>query len=428
MAIGSQNFREITTRILQSRLVQNIGALAGLQTAGYFITLLTLPYLTRVLGPDEWGRVVWMQVILSYFTLLSDWGFSWSGTLKIARLRNDRAALSKSFFAGWAVQWGLCAVAVCVLLGLTAFAPFFVQFRIYAFYGIGVIVAGVLFPTWMLTGLERIREVALGQLVIRAGSVPLIFFFVRSPGDGALVIAISALTGLIAGAAILLWMRKNLTLDWHWPRLCQIRIEFQESTAIFLSHVWIMLYTTLTPTILGLIAGAANVGHYVLADRIRMTVQSLIAPVSQTLFPRMSYLFVHDRPAALLLLRYSGRLVVFISLLASFTLFLLSKPIIFIAAGPNYHDAVAILRWLSPLPLIVAVSNLLGVQIMLAQGMIIEFNRVITFGGITSFVLIVPLITWMGPTGAAINTLIIEYIITISFFYNVFMSTTRRTT
>ena len=67
MAIGSQNFREITTRILQSRLVQNIGALAGLQTAGYFITLLTLPYLTRVLGPDEWGRVVWMQVILSAY-------------------------------------------------------------------------------------------------------------------------------------------------------------------------------------------------------------------------------------------------------------------------------------------------------------------------------------------------------------------------
>ncbi|MDD2467289.1 MAG: oligosaccharide flippase family protein [Desulfobulbus sp.] len=422
MTTGLQSLPGKINRLAASSLVQNVGALAGMQAMGYLITLLTLPYLTRVLGPEEWGRVVWMQVILGYFTILSDWGFSWSGTRKIATLRNDHAALSESFFAGWAVQWGLSVVALGTLLGLSAFAPIFEQFRSYTFYGMGVIVAGVLFPAWLLSGLERIREVAIVQLAIRAGAVPLIFFFVRAPGDGAFVIAISALTGLIAGAAMLFWMWKNLSLDWHWPRWAQMFVEFQENGTIFLSHVWIVLYTSLIPTILGAMAGAVAVGQYVLADRIRMTVQSLIAPLAQALFPRMSYLFAHDRPAALRLLWHSGRLVVLISLAASLALFLLAEPILLLVAGPEFLDAAALLRWLSPLPLVVALSNLLGVQIMLAQGMMTEVNRVVTAGGVTSLIMITPLITCAGANGAAINTLIMECIVTFGFIVSVLKS------
>lgn len=422
MASWVQSLPEIISRFITSPLMQNISALTGLQVLSYLITLVTLPYLTRVLGPEEWGHVVWLQIILSYFTTLSDWGFSWSGTRKIATLRNDRAALSKCFFAGWVVQCGLCAVAVFILLGLWAFTPFLKQFDGYVLYGTGVIISGVLFPAWMLAGLERMREVAIGQLAIRAGSVPLIFIFVRTPEDGPLVIAISALTGLIAGMAILLWVRKKLFLDWHWPKLTQIRVEFLESSAIFFSHVWITLYTSLTPTILGSITGAASVGQYVLADKIRMTIQSLIAPVAQALFPRMSYLFAHDRPAALRLLWHSGRLVALISLIASLVLFLLAEPIILLIAGPNFSDAVKLLRWLSPLPLVVVMSNLFGAQIMLAQGMMAEVNRVLTVGGITSLIIMLPLITWGGSTGAAINTLFIEFIIAIGFIINTFIS------
>jgi len=399
-------------RLAASRLVQNVGALALVQAVGYFIPLLTLPYLTRVLGPEEWGRVVWMQVILSYFNILTDWGLSWSGTRKIATLRNDRTALSETFFAGWAVQWGLCAVALSILLGLAAIAPFFATFRPYALYGTGVIIAGVLFPVWLLSGLERMREVAIVQLMIRGGAVPLIFLLVRAPGDGAFAIAASALTGLIAGVAVLFWMWKNLHLDWHWPRWPHMRVEFLESGAIFFSRVWIVLYTSLVPTILGVISGVSAVGHYVLADKIRGSVQSLLAPVSQALFPRMSYLFAHDRPAALRLLWNSGLLIVSISFATSLTLFLLAKPIILLGAGHAFLDAAAVLRWLSPLPLVIALSNIFGVQVMLPNKMTRAFNRILASAGALSLAVVVPWVLWRGAEGAAINTLLIECFVT----------------
>ena len=233
----------------------------------YLAPLVTLPYLTRVLGPQEWGRVAWMQVIVGYFTIVTDWGFSWSGVRKVAALRNDPAAVSECFCAAWAVQWALCAGALAALGALALYAPFFATFRPYALAGAGVIVAGVLFPAWLLIGLERMREVALVQLIVRASAVPLILLFVKTPQDGPRVIAASALTGLAGGALAVVWMRAQLGLDWRWPRARTMSEEFTESGSIFLSRVWIVLYTSLTPTILGALAGAAAVGQFVLPGR-----------------------------------------------------------------------------------------------------------------------------------------------------------------
>lgn len=379
-------------RLAGSQLIQNAGALAFVQGVNYLVPLVTLPYLTRVLGPEEWGRVAWMQVILGYFTILTDWGFSWSGVRKISTLRDNRAALSECFFAGWAVQWLLCALALSVLCGLALCAPLFSSFRPYALFGAGAIVAGVLCPFWLLTGLERLREVALVQLVIRVGAVPLIFLFVTSPGDGPIVIAASALPGVVGGAAALFWMRGNLALDWHWPEWRTICTEFKESGTIFISRVSIVLYTSLTPTILGFMAGTIAVGNYILADKIRSAAQSLLAPIAQALFPRMSYLFAHDPAAAHSLLWRSGLLTVLIAGTASIGLFLFADPIILLAGGHDFLNAATLLRWLSPLPLVIVVSQIASVQILLSLRKYGEFNRVLlavgVFGFLTSWIFI----------------------------------------
>jgi PST family polysaccharide transporter len=395
-------------RFAASRLVQNVGALALVQAMAYLAPLVTLPYLTRVLGPHEWGRVAWMQVIIGYFTILTDWGFSWSGVRKVAALRNDPVAVSECFCAAWAVQWALCAGALAALGALALYAPFFAPFRPYALAGAGVVVAGVLFPAWLLVGLERMREVALVQLVARASAVPLILLFVKAPGDGPRVVAVLALTGLAAGAAALVWMRSRLALNWRWPRRKAMGEEFAESGAIFLARIWIVLYTSLTPTILGAIAGAAAVGQFVLADKLRGAAQSLLAPVSQALFPRMSYLFVHDRPAALRLLRRSGGAIALVAGAASVGLFVLAKPLVLLAGGRDFLAAATLLRWLAPLPLIVAVAQIASIQLLLALGKYRQVNTVLGAAGLFGVLASWVFIAMFQSVGAAAFLLLVE--------------------
>lgn len=400
--------------LLSSLLVQNIGALAIVQAMGYLVPLLTLPYLTRVLGPEEWGRVAWMQVILGYFSVFTDWGFSWSGTRKTAALRHNHEALSKCFIAGWTVQWLLCVIAVSVLLFLGYKFSFFASFRSYVFFGAGMIVSGVLFPVWLLSGLERMRDVAIIQLFIRSCALPLIFLFVQNPGDGKFVILSAALTGVIGGIASIVWIWKNSLLHWHWPSWANVWAEFLESGTIFFSRLWIVLYTSLVPSILGVMLGAESVGQFVLADRVRIAVQSLLSPISQALFPRMSYLYEHNKVEAVNLLRRSGLVIIATSLTVSFILFVLAKPIILFFAGGGFQEAIILLRWLSPLPFIVALSNIIGVQIMLPNMMTQAFNRILAGAGVISFIFLWCLINEFGAKGAAINMLVAECYVTFS--------------
>lgn len=397
-----------------SRLLQNIGALALVKALSYIIPLVTLPYLTRVLGPAEWGRVAWMQVILGYLSLLTDWGFSWSGTRKIAALREEPAALSEAFLAGWAVQWGLCALAVCTLLGLALYAPFFSDFREFAPYGACVILSGVLFPVWLLAGLEKMREIALAQLLIRATAVPLIFVLVDTPEDGRFVIAASGATGILGGLASLLWIHRHLGLQWRWPQRRMVCEEFLESGSIFVSRAWIAIYTSLTPTILGVMTSAEAVGQFMLASKTHSAAQALLIPISQALFPRMSYLFATDRDEACTLLRRSGSVILVITFATSVTLFAFAREIISLVSGDSFDHAAEILRWLSPLPFVVGVSNIIGVQFMLPNNMTQAFNRILASAGIISLVIIWPLIHFRHAAGAAISTLLAECFVTVA--------------
>jgi PST family polysaccharide transporter len=357
------------------------------------------------------------QVILGYFGILTDWGFPISATRKVAALRDDRDGLSQVFLSIWAAQWLLAAVSIVLLLLLIAFVPYFRENARYYFYGLGTIVGSVMFPVWLLNGLERMKQVAWIQISARLTAVPLIFILLQTPEDAPLMIAISAGTGFVAGALTIYWINTNLGMIWVVPTFRQVVGELTEANTLFLSTIWISLYTSVTPAILGMIAGPVAVGYFALADKIRQFVQSALAPVFQAMFPRMSYLFASNVPEARELLKRSAALIVGTSALASLMLWLFADTIIILLAGGQFSKATSVLRWLAPLPFIISLSNLFGIQIMLPNHFTQAFNRILLTASIMSLCLIVPFIQWKGVEGASINTFLTESFVTLSMAF-----------
>src|ERR1022692_135388 len=103
------------------RLRHNIAALGASQIANYLIPLITLPYMTRALGVEAFGKVVFVQALMALFVMLTEYGFSWSATQQIAANRNDHQIISSIFSATWAAQW-LLATASLILLGIAVCA------------------------------------------------------------------------------------------------------------------------------------------------------------------------------------------------------------------------------------------------------------------------------------------------------------------
>ena len=397
-----------------SRLRHNIAALGSVQIVTYIIPLITLPYVTRVLGAEAWGTVAFTQIIIGYFILMTNWGFALSGTRKVAAHRNEPERVTDIFFAIWSAQWLLCAIAILFLTVLILFVPFFNQYAMYYLWGIGGIISSVLFPVWFLNGLERMKQVAVIQITTRAAAVPLIFMLVKSPQDAPLMLAIGAITGIIGGAVTLAWINKSLGLAWRWPRKARVLDELSEGATVFGSSVWISLYTTLTPTILGLFAGNVAVGHYMLADRAKQLAQSALTPISQALFPRISHLFQTDSTQARALLLRSSKMILLLSASSSVALWALAEYIVILLAGEQFRPAITILKWLAPLPFVISLSNIFGVQILLPNHKTKAFNRILVLAGALSLVMIMPLIHWKGAEGASINTFISESFVTLA--------------
>src|SRR4051812_26576703 len=57
------------------------------QIVSLFTPLLTIPYLARVLGPENWGPVIAAQGLGIWLTLVLEYGFELTGTRAIAGAR-----------------------------------------------------------------------------------------------------------------------------------------------------------------------------------------------------------------------------------------------------------------------------------------------------------------------------------------------------
>ena len=390
------------------RLRNNIAALGLVQISNYLLPLITLPYLTRVLGAEAFGKVAFAQVVMTYFVLLVDYGFSWSATRKVSAQRADRDALSRTFTATWAAQWLLVTLAA---LATTAVVLLTDRLRpdalLYA-AAFSTAIGTALFPIWFLQGLERLQVVAVLQLLTRTLALLPIFLFIQQPQDAVWVLLIQGSGAILGGILALYWMQRESLIIWRVPTWQDTIGALREGGALFGSRAAISLYTTLVPLVLGWIAGPVALAYFNLADKLRSAAQSLLSPLSQALFPRMSHLVQSNGHAAYALIQRSALGVLIVAGSASAALWVLADWLVLLLGGRDFTPAADVLRWLAPLPLVIGLSNILGVQIMLPHGLNRAFNAVLVSAAAVSLAFIGPMASHFQAVGAAQTMLAVE--------------------
>lgn len=83
-----------------------------------------------------------------------------------------------------------------------------------------------------------------------------------------------------------------------------------------------------------------------------------------------------------------------------------------ISIGPGYDNAVIVLMIISPLPFLISLSNVYGIQVMLTHNYKKEFSKILIAAGLLSLLLIFPLTTLFKEIGAAITLLATECLVT----------------
>ena len=394
------------------RLFENFISLSILKGLNYVFPLITLPYLVRILGPEKYGLVSFAQAFIGYFIILTDYGFNLSATREISVNRENKQKILEIFSSVMSAKFILCILSFIILLLFIFFIPKFKNNWLVYVFTFGMVLGNVLFPVWFFQGIEKMKYITIINVIAKSIFTICIFIFIKKVSDFIYVPLVNSIGYLIAGGVSLIIVFKNFGIRFIFPSLKNIKYQLREGWHIFISTISTSLYTTSNVFILGLFANSNIVGYYAAAEKIIRSVQGLLIPISQTVYPHIAKLADVSKEKALDFIWKLMKVVKIGSFIISLLIFIFSKQIVNFLLGHQYQKSIIVLKILSFLPFMIGLSNVLGIQTMLTFKMEKIFSRILIAAGILNIFLALILVPVFYHIGTAISVLSTEIFVT----------------
>lgn len=399
------------------RFAVNVASLFSVQIANFLLPLLTVPYVVRIIGPDKLGLLNFSQAYVAYFSLLINYGFDMAAVRSIAANREDKAATNRIFsqvMAGKTLLWVLSTVVFAVV---SLASP---EFRGHLFLHVCtylVCIGTVLSPFWLYQAMEDLGRVAIFNLAVKLIFSLSVLLLIRKADDYIYQnLAISVSQVLISIAALYVAMRR-FGLKFTWPTGAELRNRFKEDRTLFFSSVMITLYASSNVFFLGLISLPYNVGIYSAGTRLESMAESFVGlALNQAFFPIVAQAFGQGREQGLRMVRNTFFPLFILMAAVSVGLWLVAPLFIKLLYGAKFQEAVKILRIVCVLPLVIGLSNLLGLHTMLNLRMDRAFFTVTAVGSVIGLALNMLLINQLAHVGAAYALVGTEILITLTMY------------
>ncbi|SAL70039.1 polysaccharide biosynthesis protein [Caballeronia peredens] len=396
---------------------KNFTILMTLQVSTYLAPLLTLPWLARVLGPSEYGRLSFGLAFTAYFISLTNYSFSLTATPKVSINRESRELRSQVFWETIITQAALAVAGLVVLVALTSFIPYLEENRWLLLIGYGQAVGAMLIPTWYFQGVEDLGVLSVLVFLGRALSIPAMYLFVRHHDDVDIAMAVNALVPLLSGIAICTYLYFRRELDFVRVSMKTIVARLKEGWSVFIATSLVDIYASSNIVLLTFISGNVAAGYFAAGDKLIRAALNMLQPLKTAAYPRVSFLMHHARDDAFAFLRKMFVLQGSIVSLISLCIFFCAPLAVKLLYGPQFLPTVDVLRWMAFVPLMVGLSDLFGVQTMLPLGMKAQFSRVLIGSAVLNFALLVVLAKFFSEQGAAATVLIVETCVAAAMAY-----------
>ena len=352
----------------KKNLLSNFLSLGALQIFSYVMPLITLPYLSRVLGAEMFGLVFFAQAFMEYFIMLTDYGFGLSAVREIAVNRHNQNNLSNIFSAVTTIKFILLGISFGIILLAIAFIPKLHDNWLIFILTFLMVVGNAIYPVWFFQGMERMKYITFLNILARIVSLILIFIFVKEKTDYLFVPLLNSLGFMLSGIIGLVFAFREFKIKLYIPSGRVLWKQFKYSSEFFLSRASLSLYTNTNAFCLGLIGSNILVGYYVAAEKIYRAVIALVYPISGALYPYVAKykdIKTYKKVAVLAILT-----TIFICL---FT-FIFAKNIITIFYGAEMINAYKVLRIFCCAIIFDVGAILIGFPLLAALGYTKETN------------------------------------------------------
>lgn len=326
------------------------------------LNLITMPYLTRVLGPVAYGRISVAVAYSFYLQLLLDFGMILYATRKIAQNREDVNAIDRIVSGVTCIKLIFASILFAAFLMISAELMDREARMLYTAYFLSTAIAAII-PDFYYRGIEQMRSITMRTLIARGFFTVMIFLLVKNERQILFVPVMLAMANCIA--LCISW------IDLYRRGVRLRRITMREMTHMlkgalpFLgSRIAGTFYQGLNTVLIGAMYGqTAIVGFYGAADKLISAAKSAVSPVADSLFP---YMVKHkDYKLIRRLMR------IFMPVIAAGVLlaFVFAQPLCMLLFGEEYRAAGGILRLMLPIALVLFPSYILCFPVLVPMGL-----------------------------------------------------------
>lgn len=337
-------------------LLKNTAMLYILLFSSYFFSLITIPYVTRILGPSYYGRIGFTQSLMLYASLFVDFGFILSATESISKNQKNSKKMSEIVSQVFFGKLILTLIALIIVLILLVFSSKMREDSLLMMITFLSTVTVSFLPDFFYRGIEKMEIITIRTVSIQFLSTLCIFFFVKNEADYILIPFFPFIGNLIAVFLTYYDARKKYNICIMKVPLKSVIETIKASGYFFISRIAGTIYSSTNIVILGFVYPISSplIGYFTASDKLVSTARRAFSPIADSLYPYMlnqkDFKFLKKILLSLVPIMFIGCL----------TLFIFSEKIVLVLFGRNFIEGVIIFKLMIPLIFITPFSYILG--------------------------------------------------------------------
>jgi len=389
------------------------------QAANYLLPLVTLPYITRVVGPENYGIAEFAQVTMLYFTAFVSYGFVFTATRRVAELKDRFERISTVFSVVTQAKIYLLLFSILVFAALLLFVPQYHEELRLMLVAFPFVIGWALYPDFLFQGRQDLGVIALANMGIKSLGAVLIFVLIQEPDDYYWVLGINSITQLGAAGLTLTYAYKRYSwLQFKWQPLALVKAYLRSGFYMFASHFFTRVYVFGSVLFLGFLLPGEDLGYFAAALKLITVGQSfLFTPLGSSLYPHLAQLVKTDPQKYLRERKRFRNYLLLLSSAAALVAIFFNDFVIQIFFGADFAPAAEVLAWMAPVFVFTAISHFStkqGLMVLKADG---ANFKVVFWTGLISVILNFGLIEFYGLNGAAFAKLGLEIVLAILAVY-----------
>ena len=380
--------------------------------------LITFPYVCRVIEADGIGQINFFQSIISYISLFTCLGIPMYAIREIARDRSDVVQMNRTAMeilllhsmltlVGYAIVAILCLTVPQIQVNM----PLFLILSLTIFFtAIGC--------EWFYQGIEDFKYITIRGLIIKTVSVVLLFIFVKSKTD-LLYYGCYTVFGVLGGNIFNFFrLRKYIHRENIIFSELHIKRHVKPVLKVFSFSVVTSIYLQLNTVLLGFLKNALAVGYFAAATKVMQMLLMMSSCLGSVMMPRASHLIAENKESEFnRLIQKSYDFTLAIALPMTIGLIFCAPSLITALCGVKFEHSILPSQIVAPIILMVAISNVFGIQVLFPKGKINIVTLCCGIGAVADLILNLCLIPFFSYIGTSIAYLGAEVATTVSMYF-----------